>query len=270
VSDDIFREVEEDVRRERLEKIWKEYGDYIIAGASLLVIAAAGYRLWLFYDARERAKASNEYAVAQQLLDNGQSQAAAESFARLAESGPKGYAKISQLQEADALLAGGNKSDAVNLYKRLMGDSDPILSAVARIRLAWATVEDSSRSDIANLLAPVTAASSPWHSPAGEVLAYADYRGGAIKDAIAEYKRVAADTNAPGGVRERSHAMATFLAAGGETNAGMVPAPAPVAPTSPVPAPTAASAGAKAPGGAAASAKPAPTQAAKPQGSAPK
>jgi hypothetical protein len=264
VSDDIFREVQEDVRRERFEKMWKEYGDYIIAGASLLVIAAAGYRLWLFYDARERAKASNEYAVAQQLLDNGQSQAAAESFARLAESAPKGYAKISQLQEADALLSAGNKSDAVNLYKRLMGDSDPILSAVARIRLAWATVDDSSRSDIANLLAPVTAASSPWRSPAGEVLAYADYRGGATKDAIAEYQRVAADTNAPGGVRQRSHAMATFLAAGGETNAGTVPMPA--VPPSPAAAPAAGSS-AKAPG---APATPSPTQPAKPQGSAPK
>ncbi|HEY4116179.1 MAG TPA: tetratricopeptide repeat protein [Rhizomicrobium sp.] len=269
MSDDIFREVEEDVRRERLERIWKDYGDYIIAGASLLVIAAAGYRLWLFYDARERAKAANEYAVAQQLLDNGQSQAAAESFGRLAESAPKGYAKISQLQEADALLAAGNKSDAVNLYKKLMDDSDPILSAVARIRLAWATVDDSSRTDIANLLAPVAAASSPWHSPAGEVLAYADYRGGAIKVAIAEYKHVAGDTNAPPGVRERSHAMAVFLDAGGERNAGTVPMPAPAAPAAAAPAP-ASNTTQPANHAAPAAAKPAPTQPAKPQGSAPK
>ena len=38
---DIFREVEEDVRRERLEKIWKEYGDYIVAALALLILAGA-------------------------------------------------------------------------------------------------------------------------------------------------------------------------------------------------------------------------------------
>ena len=33
---DIFREVEEDVRKRTLEKIWKAYGDYVIALLVLL------------------------------------------------------------------------------------------------------------------------------------------------------------------------------------------------------------------------------------------
>jgi len=222
---DIFREVEEDVRRERFEKIWKEYGDYIIAGASLLVIAAAGYRLWLFYDARERARASTEFAVAQQLMDGGQSQAAAEAFGKLAQSAPRGYAKISQLEEADALLAAGNKSDATTLYRKLMADSDEIVAAIARIRLAWAVVDDTPRGDMVTMLAPLTAAGSPWRAPAGEILAYADYRGGAMREAIAEYKRLAADQKAPPHLRERAQAMATFLGAGGDANVGTVPMP---------------------------------------------
>ena len=40
---DIFREVEEDVRRERLEKLWKAYGNYAIAG---LVLLFAGIGAW--------------------------------------------------------------------------------------------------------------------------------------------------------------------------------------------------------------------------------
>ena len=32
---DIFHEVEEEVRRERFEKIWKKYGDYAIAAVAV-------------------------------------------------------------------------------------------------------------------------------------------------------------------------------------------------------------------------------------------
>ena len=36
---DIFQEVEEDVRRERYEQIWKQYGNYILAAAGVVVLA---------------------------------------------------------------------------------------------------------------------------------------------------------------------------------------------------------------------------------------
>ena len=222
---DIFREVEEEVRRERLEKIWKEYGDYIIAVASLLIIAAAGYRLWVFYDARERASASNQYMLAEQMLTNGQSEGAAKAFGKVAQDAPGGYAKLAQLQEANALFAAGNNSDAVNLYNRLIADADPILSPVARIRLAWMTVDDKSRSEIQSLLAPLTDPGSAWRASATEVLAYADYRAGKLKQAIIEYKAIAGDSKAPTNVRQRSEAMATFIAAGGERDVGNVPIP---------------------------------------------
>jgi len=39
---DIFQEVEEDVRKERYEQLWKKYGNYIIGAAAILVIAVGG------------------------------------------------------------------------------------------------------------------------------------------------------------------------------------------------------------------------------------
>ena len=63
---DIFREVEEDVRKERLEKIWKAYGDYIIAAGVLLFAGIAGFQLWQRHEDNERVKASAALVVAQQ------------------------------------------------------------------------------------------------------------------------------------------------------------------------------------------------------------
>jgi hypothetical protein len=217
---DIFREIEEEVRRDRLEKIWKEYGDYIVAAAALVILAAAGFRLWNVYEARESAAASSRYLIAQQLLESGQARAAADAFARLSKTAPGGYAKLAQLQEADALQASGNTTAALANYRKLATDSDEMISAVARLRAAWILVEGAPKSDVESLIGGLAAESSPWHQIAREILAYADYHAGATKQALAEFRTLSKDPKAPAGVRGRSNGMVTFLTAGGESNVG--------------------------------------------------
>jgi hypothetical protein len=221
---DIFREVEEEVRRERLERIWKEYGDYIVAAAALVILAAAAFRLWTFYEARERARTSERYIAAEQLFASGQNRAAAQSFARLAKDAPKGYDKLSELQAANA-LAGSNKGEALAIYRKLIGDNDEVVSAIARLRAAWLLVDSAPKSDVESMLAPLAGNDSPWHPVAREILAYADYHAGATKQAQSEFQHLADDAKAPSGVRGRSRAMATFIAAGGDRDVGKVPFP---------------------------------------------
>lgn len=228
---DIFREVEEEVRRERLERIWKEYGDYIVAAAALLILAGAAWRLWNVYEGREAVRASNRFMAAQSLLESGQSRMAAENFAKLAQNAPSGYAKLSQLAEADGLAASNKQAAALNIYRKLAGDSDQILSAIARIRAAWLLVDGAPKSDVENLVGPLASNDSPWRDIAREILAYADYRAGAIAQAQKEFESVAKDPKAPSGVRGRSQAMATLLGAGGGKDFGQVP---PMLPETPV------------------------------------
>jgi hypothetical protein len=224
---DIFREVEEDVRRERFAQIWKKYGDYIMAGAALVVIVAAGVQLWRVHDQSQRATASQDLNAAIQLLGSGQANDAAQTLAKLAENAPGGYAKLAQLEQADALYAAGNQPEAVDLYKRVAAQNDPILGPVARLRAGWAIVESAQRSDLDALLAPLVDPTSPWRPLAQEIQAYADYQAGNVKGALQLYSGIAGNRDAPAAVRERSHAMAVFLAGGGDRNFGSVPAPPP-------------------------------------------
>jgi hypothetical protein len=228
---DIFREVEEDVRRERFEQLWKKYGDYIIAGAAVVVIAVACFQLWRIYDQRQRVKASDEYMAADQLLQAGQASDAQTAFAKLQETAPGGYAAIAKLQEADAMVTSGNTADAVLIYKQIAAGKDDILAAVARIHAGWAIVDSSPKSDVVSLIGPLTDSSSPWHSMAREILAYADYRAGATQAALQEYQALFNDPNAPSQLRVRCDVMATFIKAGGDKNYGTVPPPQPAPPS---------------------------------------
>ena len=50
---DIFNEIDEDVRRERYEQLWKRYGNYVIGAALLVVLATTGAVGWREYTDRQ-------------------------------------------------------------------------------------------------------------------------------------------------------------------------------------------------------------------------
>jgi len=232
---DIFREVEEDVRRERIEKIWKQYGDYIIAGAAIIVLAIAGWQFWKYYHGREIARASAAFTSASIKASNGDPAGASSDFAKLAKDAPSGYAAMAKLEQANTLLGTGHTGDAVAIYEEIERNGDSSLSAIARLRHAWAIVDLAPKADIVKLLAPLSANDSAWRYSAGEVLAYSDYHNGATPAAIAGFKKLATDTSAPENLRNRARAMQSFLESGGGRDVGAVPEPAPVKPEAAAP-----------------------------------
>ena len=231
---DIFHEVEEDVRRERLEKLWKQYGDYAIAAVAAIVIAVAGFKFWQRYETQQRLNASSAFFEARQVAASGNGPAAAAAFANLAKTAPSGYAQMSQLAEAGALAAAGNRNDALALYRKIADAGASPLAAVARIRAAWMMVDTAPKPEVESLLAPLNVSTNAWRFTAREILAYADYRVGAFGQAQIEFAALANDKDAPETVRGRSKAMADFMKAGGDKDFGNVPKPpAPVATDNP-------------------------------------
>ncbi|HEY1613513.1 MAG TPA: tetratricopeptide repeat protein [Rhizomicrobium sp.] len=224
---DIFREVEEDVRRERIEQFWKKYNDYIVAGVALIVVAVAGGQLYRVYEQREAIKASATYESAQQALESNQPRAAAELFGALVKTAPSGYATLARLAGADALNESGNHAEAIQIEKQLAAGNDASLGAPARIHAAWSIVDTAPKAEVETLLGPLTDPANAWHLMAREILAYADLRAGESEEALREFQALAADPNAPSSLRGRTNAMTTFLKAGGDANFGKVPQPPP-------------------------------------------
>lgn len=233
---DIFHEVEEEVRRERFEKLWKKYGDYAIAAVAAIIIGIAGYKFYDRYQIQQRMNASSAFNSAQQAFESGNGAAAASSFNSLVKTAPKGYATMAQLSAADSLYAAGNRGEAIALYKSLAAKDNSAIGNVARVRAAWATVESAPKQDLQTLLAPLTSSTSAWRFVAREILAYADYHTKAFQQAQGEFETLAADKDAPANLRARTRAMAIFIKTGGDKDFGTVPkppAPAPAQPANP-------------------------------------
>lgn len=220
---DIFREVEEDVRRERFEKLWKAYGNYAIAALVLLFAGIASWQVWERHDAQERAKVSDAFMAAQRITNP---QAQASAMLDLARTAPKGYASVARLAEAGAMFASGQQGNAIALYKEIAANDNGPVGSVARLRAAWGLSETASRKDLADLLAPLNQTGNAWRENAQEILAYADYRAMDTKSALAKYTALSVNAEAPDALRARAKAMAAFLKNGGATTYGSVPADA--------------------------------------------
>ncbi|HEX4026419.1 MAG TPA: tetratricopeptide repeat protein [Rhizomicrobium sp.] len=220
---DIFREVEEDVRRERFEKLWKAYGNYLIAALVLVFVGIGAWQLWDRHEQQERAKVAAAFIAAQRITNP---QAAASAFVDIARTAPSGYAAVARLAEAAAMFASGQQGSAVDLYKQIAKDDSGPIGMVARLRAAWALADTASRADLADLLKPLDQPGNAWRENAQEVLAYADYRAMDMKSALAKYSMLAVDPQAPDALRRRAEAMTAFLKGGGAVTYGTVPADA--------------------------------------------
>ncbi len=241
---DIFREVEEEVRRERFEEIWKQYGDYIIAGVALVIIAIAGWQLYTRYETNQRLKASETLIAAQQAATASDYGKATPELATLAKDAADGYAKMAKLSQAGVLAQQGQDIEALQIYKAIAADDSGTIGNVATIRAAWIMADSAPRAEVEALLAPLLAPvdvttysylviwhtetkPNAWRFAAREILAYADYHNGQFKQAQAEFKALTDDKDAPQAQRARAGAMAAFLRNGGLSDFGTMPAPPP-------------------------------------------
>lgn len=217
---DIFREVEEDVRRERAEKIWKRWGAYILAAGVLVFVGIGGWQLWQRHERQEREKLSDQFLAAQRITNP---RDAANAFVDLSRTGKGGYALVARLAQANAMFASGQGKQAIEIYKDIAASDSGTIGSVARLRAAWASADTSTRNQLAELLKPFDQAENPWRQNAQEVLAYADYRALDMKSAQAKYAALAADPQSPDSLKARARAMAEFIKNGGARDFGTVP-----------------------------------------------
>ena len=66
---ELFDEVDEDVRRDQLKKLWDQYSIYIIAGALLIIAAVGGWRGYQYLEAKKAAEAGAAFDKAVELSE---------------------------------------------------------------------------------------------------------------------------------------------------------------------------------------------------------
>jgi hypothetical protein len=211
---DIFQEVEEDVRREQMEKLMRRYGPYALAAILALVLAVGGFE---FYKARHAVaigRAAKAYVNASMQLET-DPKAAAAAFATLAQE-DGGYGLLSRFRQAEAAAAGGDLAGAANLLDAITQDKsvDPLLRDLARLKTGYLLLDTASKADLEARLGPLASGQTIWRYDAQGLLAFAALKVGERTQALARFKALASDEAVPPGLRRRASDMVLAL---GET-----------------------------------------------------
>jgi hypothetical protein len=208
---DIFDEVEEELREERMQALLKKYAGVLFAAALLVIGGVAGWKAWIWYQERRDVAAASSYLAASTMSEatgvaNPNRTAAIAAFQAVAAQAPDGYRILARLREAALRADSGDLQGASALWDEVAADgsADPLLRGLAN--LTWC-IYQADKGDPALLegrLKPLAAAGSAWRSLALEQLALLDLRQGHTEAAKTQLKKLVEDTTGSTGVRNRA------------------------------------------------------------------
>lgn len=238
-TDSFIKEVEEDLRRDRIQKLWESYGTYVLVAAAALVIGVYVYKNQENQRIEQSALAGDVYTRAGDLLELGNAEDAMKSFRIVAKESPPGYAMLAQFRVLGDAVRRGQLAPALKEYDRMARElPDPILAGYARLQGGLLRLDFSGFTEVENHLRPLLVPGSPWRHSAIEAVGTAAYKAGRQATARKEFERLLGDRQTPAAIKDRAQ---TFLALivqgdvpeppGAKAKSEPKAAPAPPAPT---------------------------------------
>lgn len=205
----LIKEVDEDLRQEQLNKLWRKHGGLLSVGAVAVVLAVAAFQGWSAWELKQRQASSLRHAEAGVLLEQGKKDEAAEVLGKLQVEGTKGYRVLAELRLADLRQQQGDLAGAATLYQRLAADSgvDRVYRDMASIRAAYLTLDSADPAAVDKAMEPLAVESSSWRHSAREILALTALRRGESAKAADLFAKIAEDAAAPQGLRARAAEM---------------------------------------------------------------
>ena len=209
---ELFDEVDEDIRRDQLKKLWDQYSIYIVAGAFLIIAAVGGWRGYQYLEAKKAAEAGAAFDKAAELSEQNKHSEAEAAFADLAAKAPSGYRMLARLRAA-AEAATRDPQAAAKLYDEISADSS--VSApeqdLARVRAAGLLLDSSTYPNMLQRLEPATAPGATFRHTARELLALSAWRANDTAAARKWLDMIANDGETPPSMRSRAEALQALL-----------------------------------------------------------
>ena len=209
---ELFNEVDEEVRREQLKKLWDKYSLFIVAVAILIVAAVGGWRGYQYLEAKKAADAGDAFNKAVELSEQNKHSEAETAFSNLVAKAPYGYRLLSRFRLAAEVEKRDPKA-AVQMFDELAADRSigAEQQELARIRAGGILVDTASYADMKQRLEADTAPNATFHHVARELLALSAVRANDSGAARQWLDMISADADTPPSVRSRAEALQALL-----------------------------------------------------------
>ncbi len=223
MSDDSFiREVDEELRQDRIHGLWNRYGWLLIAAAVLVVVATAAWRGWLYYSENRAAAAGDAFVSAIELADEGKRDEAIAALEELEADSHGAYPILAKLRVAGELEEQDKKAEAMAAYDAIAADTsvDEAFRSVASLRAGLIAVDLEGYDAVKARLEPLAVAGGYYRHLAREGLGLSAWKSGEEAEAVKWFQAIADDAESGSNIRSRATLMLDLLAGRGVTQAG--------------------------------------------------
>jgi len=216
---DIFDEVEEDLRAERMRALLTRYAGVVLLLGLVVLGGVAAWQGWDWYQARQDRFAAQTYITAMLAAgDTGPVAAPARAqalgqFLALSRTAPTGYRTLARLHAAALEADAGHLPQALALWNAVAADqsADPLLRGLAGLLWADRQLDSADPGVLAARLKTLATPGAPWRALAEEDLALLDLRQHRDADAKRRLDALAKDPTTPAGVRQQAAALSADI-----------------------------------------------------------
>jgi hypothetical protein len=205
----LFKEVDEEVRRDRYTEIWKSYGKYIVGAVAVVILGTAAVVFWQRYQVSVAGGEGEKYTAALALAQSGKTDEAIKALTAVAADSGTGYKTMARLQAAALHAEKGERRKAAALYDMVAADSgaDQVLRDLARLLSVMTELDTGDPAALTAKIAPLANKDGPWRHSALELTGLLAQRSGDVKRAREIFTRLADDATAPSNLRARARAL---------------------------------------------------------------
>ena len=213
IADTFVREVDENLRRDRMNELAKKYSGWITAVVILFLGAAGGYIYWQNHRVEQSGKQVEQLSHVFAEIGAGNSSAAPKQLDELANSGSKAVRASALFTRAALALQQNDVKLATAKYREIAGDDGlpkPYRDA-ALIRQTALEFDSLKPEEVIARLKPLAQPGNPWFGSAGEMTAMALIKQGKKPEAGQMFARIARDKQVPETLRARAVQIASTL-----------------------------------------------------------
>ncbi|KGF70981.1 membrane protein [Hoeflea sp. BAL378] len=212
-----IREVNDDLRSDYMKALWKRFRFVILAVAIGIVVFTAGLRGWQYWQETTAARSGDVFLAALEKARTGDTDAALAEFQELEKTGYGSYPVLARMRAATVLADKGDTAAAIAAFSAIGKDTaQPVaIRDAARLRAAYLLVDNGSYADVSGEVEVLAVPGNPARHSARDALGLAAFKAGDLKQASEWFGAIAADSEAPNGIKTRAGLMLDMIAAQG-------------------------------------------------------
>ncbi|MDO9414886.1 tetratricopeptide repeat protein [Pararhizobium sp.] len=217
-SDDSFiREVNEEIRSEQMQAIWKRFGRLMMAAAVLVVLGTAGKVGYDYWHELSSSASGDEFLAALNLAKENKPDEALAALTDLEKEGFGSYPILARMRAASLQAQKGDVPAAVQAFTAIGKDSSvpEALRDAAKLRAAYLLVDTGTYDQVAAEVEVLSTTTHALRHSAREALGLSAFKAGDMVKAKTWFDQIASDPESPRNIANRAQMLIDLIASQG-------------------------------------------------------